>query len=101
MSAIQVATLPLGLELSLLDRVLTGIEAALDEFGATRVWIELDDSSFVIMAEMPTTEPASDLCQHRRSRSANSTRTVGTHVRLAPSDVRTARNPDLSREPGR
>lgn len=51
--AIHVATIPIDLDLAILDRVLGGVEAALRDFGAVRVWIAPDAPQLTVLAELP------------------------------------------------
>lgn len=55
MTAIHVATVPPGLDLTILDTVLGGLESALLDLGAARVWIATDRPGLMVMAELPDT----------------------------------------------
>jgi hypothetical protein len=54
-TTVHVLTLPLNLPMTVLDRVLLGVETALAELGATAVWIDPDRPALAVMAELPTT----------------------------------------------
>jgi hypothetical protein len=52
-ATVHVLTMPLNLPLTVLDRVLLGVETALVELGATAVWIDPDRPALAVMAELP------------------------------------------------
>jgi hypothetical protein len=51
--ATHVATVSPDLSLLVLDRVLSGLESALVQLGANRVWIDPDRPGLSVMAELP------------------------------------------------
>ena len=53
MKAVQLATVSPDLDLVVLDRVFGGVEAALADLGAGRVWVDVDGLSFAVIAELP------------------------------------------------
>ncbi len=53
MKAIHVASVPLQLDLAVLDKVLGGLESMLVDLGADRVWVDVDESALAVMAELP------------------------------------------------
>ena len=53
MKTIHVVTVPPQLDITVLDKLLGGIETTLTELGAGNVWIDLDSPALAVMAALP------------------------------------------------
>lgn len=70
-SHIHVLTIEANLPVPLLDRVLTAIELALDDLGASRVWITPEGQRLRVLANVPrgVGDGHADSCSHEPPRS--------------------------------